>query len=233
MSVIALNSILSSFSIAGPTTRNIGNAVSQQVSAPASTDDAAILEITRQLASPPVTTDATPAASFDSEVAAGLLEVLAAASAVVAQFEEIVSTPTVATMASVESTGHSSDTTINLAGFNALSFKVTGEGATSHLAEIFKAAAQQGRPEGISLTDLLRSSALNTAKVSFDVGDFEGELARASLAQTTLASSVGFQVSQSQSSAASSTFSLTQATQAYTLSSLELVSNALDFKVEA
>lgn len=232
MASISLNAIFPSSTIFSSSARHVGNAVRQEISTTASSEDAAIVQISRHLSSESVATDAVAPAD-NSELASALAEVLSAAGEIVQQLEKVLlaaeqATPP-STPLSSEPKAPIGDTTINLAGFmKALHLQVAQETPGALFADIVKSASHAWNSTGVSLMDMLSSLKVETPQPAFlgKIADVDALSFSIKVPETPPADS------RLSEAPLSLSFSLAKIT-AYESSGHEGASNALDFKVAA
>ncbi len=168
MASISLNAIFPSSTIFSASARHVGNAVRQEISTTSSSEDAAIVQISRHLSSEPVATD-TAAPVHNSELASALTEVLSAAAEIVQQLENVLlaaeqATPP-STPLSSEPKATSGDTTSNLGSFmRALHLQAAQQTAGGFFAEIVKSASHAPNSTGVSLMEMVGSLKVDTAQ---------------------------------------------------------------------
>lgn len=232
MASISLNPIFPSSTIFSSSARHVGNAVRQEISTTSSSEDAAIVQISRHLSSESVATD-TAAPADNSELASALAEVLSAAGEVVQQLEKVLlaaeQATTPSTPLSSEPKAPSGDATINLAGFkNALHLQAAQETPGAFFADIVKSASHARNSTGVSLVDMLSSLKVETPQPAFleKIADVDALSFSTKVPETPLADS--------RLSEAAVFFSTSLAKiAAYESSGHEGSSNAFDFKVAA
>lgn len=170
MASISLNAIFPSSTIFSASARHVGNAVRQQISTTSSSEDAAIVHISRHLSRESVATD-TAAPDHNSDLASALAEVLSAAGEMVQQLEKVLlaaeqATPP-STPLSSEPKAPSGDTTLNLASFmKALHLQAAQDAPGGFFAEIVKSASHAPNSTGVSLMEMLGSLTVDTAQLS-------------------------------------------------------------------
>lgn len=228
MASISLNAIFPASTIFSTSARHVGNAVRQEISTTPSSEDAAIVQISRQLSSESAVTD-TAAPADNSELAVALTEVLSAAGYMVQQLEKVLSAAAVATPPSSEPKAHGGDTAINLASFmKALNLQAAQETTGAFFADIVKSASHTQNSTGVSLMDMLSSLKVETPQPSFlgKIADVDALSFSTKVPQTP---PVDSRLSEAPLSLS---FSLAKIA-AYESSGYEGSSNALDFKVAA